>query len=156
MCCIQDDSPDGSDDSNVSAPHFASKYRQKFSLYTYPPISQLLYHLGPMAFTPIGNRDVLTLTDANSTRWRALTTPAVKQKLIIKISWQISRRILIISLICCYNIPTACTFNIVAGLKRNMALLPFFLTNFRAMKIPVTFCDNVTSLQRVVYFSPEI
>ena len=86
MCCIQDDSPDGSDDSNVSAPHFASKYRQKFSLYTYPPISQLLYHLGPMAFAPSGNRDILTLTDANSTCWQALTTPAVKQKLTIKIT----------------------------------------------------------------------
>ena len=85
MCCIQDDSPDKSNDSNVSAPHFTSKHRQKFSLYTYAPISQLLYHLGPMAFAPSGNQDFLTLTDANSTRWQALTTPAVKQKLTIKI-----------------------------------------------------------------------
>ena len=53
MCCIQDDSPDNLDDSNVSVPHFASKYRQ----YTYAPISQLLYHLGPMAFAPSGNWD---------------------------------------------------------------------------------------------------
>ena len=59
--------------------------RSSVCTYTYAPISQLLYHLGPMAFTPSGNRDFLTLTDANSTRWQALTTPAVKQKLTIKI-----------------------------------------------------------------------
>ena len=83
-CCIQDDNPDDSDDSDVSAPHFAGRYKQKFSLYTYAPISHFLYHLGPTAFKD-GSRDVMTLTDANSARWQALTTPAVKEKLTIKI-----------------------------------------------------------------------
>ena len=85
MCCIQDDSPDDSDDSNVSVPHFTSKYRQKVQ-FVYvcsdQPITISSWTYGIRTQCKSG---LLTLTDANSTRWQALTTPAVKQKLTIKI-----------------------------------------------------------------------
>ena len=70
------------DDNNVPAPHFAGRYKQKFSLYTCAPISHCLRHVRPTAFAD-GSRDI-PLTDVNSAHWQALTAPDVKGKLTIK------------------------------------------------------------------------
>ena len=81
---IQDDGSEDSDDGEVSAPPFAARYKQKFNLYTYTPISHFVYHLGPTVFTG-GNQDSMALSDVGAARWRALTMSVVQEKLTLKI-----------------------------------------------------------------------
>ena len=73
--------------------HFLLISTGRSLLYTYTPVSHILYHLGPTAFKG-DSHSTMTLTDASAHCWLALTAHDVQEKL--KIRWGSDRSLFLV------------------------------------------------------------